>query len=128
VVIECIDPRDIEVKSCYEKQSPGTAARYSCAPYYRPTADLPTLTEKCDENGKWTPGVYKQFTCVPDCGISEVPKTAYIYNGQSTKRGQWPWHAAIYLMHKGTPFTCMLNYLGAKDQRLTGKKLLYGMI
>jgi hypothetical protein len=99
--VECIDPANVAVKSCFEKQSPGTEARFTCKPYYRPSSDFPTHYEKCGEDGKWSPGSHEQFFCVPDCGLSEVPKTPYILNGISTKRGQWPWHVAIYLKHKG---------------------------
>lgn len=63
--------------------------------------DLPTHYEKCGEDGTWGPGSYEQFSCSPDCGLLEVPKTPYILNGVSTRRGQWPWHVAIYLKHKG---------------------------
>jgi len=52
--------------------------------------------EKCDD-GTWSPGVESQFSCVPDCGVSELPKTPYIVNGVATKTGQWPWHVGIYV-------------------------------
>jgi len=110
VRVECIDPSNIALKSCGEKQEPGTEARFSCSPYYKPSNDLkPSHYEKCGEDGSWTPGtVEEQFSCVPDCGLSEAPKTPYICNGASTKRGQWPWHVAIYLKGKDgvTTYIC----------------------
>ncbi|XP_021965233.2 uncharacterized protein LOC110860489 isoform X2 [Folsomia candida] len=101
VSVECIDPENVAVKPCSEKQTAGTEARFTCAPYHRPSSDLPTHYEKCGEDGTWGPGSYEQFSCSPDCGLLEVPKTPYILNGVSTRRGQWPWHVAIYLKHKG---------------------------
>lgn len=100
-VVECIDPTDLSVKSCSELQKPGVEARLRCKPYYRPAGDLPIHYEKCSEKGVWSPGAYPQFTCVPDCGLSEVPKTPFIVNGKSIKRGQWPWHVGIYVEREG---------------------------
>lgn len=97
VHVECIDPKNLEVKSCHEQQKVGVEARYTCAPYYRPASDFPTHYEKCGKDGKWSPGVQNQFTCVPDCGLSEGPKTPFILNGQASTRGQWPWHVGIYV-------------------------------
>lgn len=98
VMVECIEKKTLEVHSCDKRQKPGTEVRFSCKKYYRPSGDLPVHYEKCDSKGLWSPGVYQDFNCVPDCGISEVPKTPYILHGESTKRGQWPWHVAIYVL------------------------------
>jgi dynein heavy chain len=98
VKVECIEPKNLEIKTCSESQKAGVEARLTCAPYYRPAGDLPIHYEKCGENGKWSPGVHEQFSCVPDCGISEVKRTPYITNGVGTERGQWPWHVGIYLL------------------------------
>ncbi|ODM96450.1 Limulus clotting factor C [Orchesella cincta] len=100
-LVECIDPTDLSVKSCSELQKPGVEARFSCKAYYRPAGDLPVHYEKCGEDGNWSPGTSQQFACVADCGLSEVPKTPFIVNGQSIKRGQWPWHVGIFVEHEG---------------------------
>lgn len=91
VHVECINPKNLEVTSCDEPQEEGVEARFSCSPYYRPSGDLPMHYEKC-EHGNWLPGAQTQFSCVPDCGVSEAPKTPYVVNGQPTKTGQWPWY------------------------------------
>lgn len=101
VKIECIDPANLEIKSCSERHKPGVEARFSCESYYRPAGDLPVQYEKCGKDGQWSPGAFSQFACVPDCGISEAPKTPYITNGVATKRGQWPWHVGIYVWYNG---------------------------
>ncbi|CAG9792313.1 unnamed protein product [Diatraea saccharalis] len=42
------------------------------------------------------------ITNVPDdsCGRRKIQHTELIVNGQSTKPGDWPWHAAIYRLEK----------------------------
>lgn len=52
---------------------------------------------RCGEDGAWSPGTWDTFTCVPDCGLSLGEKTPFIANGEGSRRGEWPWHVAIYL-------------------------------
>ena len=116
VQVECIDPKNLEVKSCQEAQRSGVEARFTCAPYYRPSGDLPMHYEKCGEDGTWSPGVDSQFSCVPDCGLSEAPKTPYILNGTPTKRGAWPWHVGIYVIVNGkNRFSVLLRHFGIRS-------------
>ena len=44
-------------------------------------------------NDKW----YHKISSFIDCGRSEKPRQALITNGITSEKGQWPWHAAIYL-------------------------------
>ena len=37
------------------------------------------------------------IACILDCGRSDKPRQALITNGVTSERGQWPWHAGIYL-------------------------------
>ncbi|XP_014664365.1 PREDICTED: limulus clotting factor C-like [Priapulus caudatus] len=54
-------------------------------------------TRTCLSSGQWT-GI--QPTCLPVCGKSSAPRTPYIVNGITTKKGEWPWQAGISRYHK----------------------------
>ncbi|CAG7819457.1 unnamed protein product [Allacma fusca] len=105
VEFECMTP-DGRLNDCRQPPFPPfTVAHLKCAKYYRSSGDLAYRYRKCKPDGVWS--VEGSITCISDCGKSDISKKSLITNGVTSERGQWPWHAALYLRTSGIPeFIC----------------------
>ncbi|CAG7726583.1 unnamed protein product [Allacma fusca] len=72
----------------------GTLATYQCRKHYSPVFGFDTIQRNCSDQGHWRP--VAEFGCKLDCGISSLPKNAFIVNGALSDRVSWPWHATIF--------------------------------
>ncbi|KDR22461.1 serine protease gd-like isoform X2 [Zootermopsis nevadensis] len=88
-------------------------------PVTRPTPTRePPITQKPQPAPTRKPEPPKQNPSIStntQCGSPVVKTNPLIVNGQDTKHGQWPWHAALY-QHKGYDivYTCGGSLVGAK--------------
>ena len=86
----------VSVSNCEDPVPTGSEAKYSCEEHYETTSGLPRYFRKCKRDGTWT-GTSDQFSCVIQCGTSTTPRVPYIAFGTPSLRGQWPWHAALFI-------------------------------
>ncbi|XP_076320551.1 clotting factor C isoform X4 [Tachypleus tridentatus] len=68
----------------------GSRAIYTCESRYYEL--LGSQGRRCDSNGNWSG---RPASCIPVCGRSDSPRSPFIWNGNSTEIGQWPWQAGI---------------------------------
>lgn len=83
---------------CSKPMRPGTRARGKCKPSYVEIRRPPYKEIFCRENGQWS---YELFYCDPVCGKRNVEganKPLIVY-GSTTKIGEFPWHAGLYVMN-----------------------------
>ncbi|XP_035703802.1 limulus clotting factor C isoform X2 [Folsomia candida] len=79
----------------------GSTATYKCARYYRLAGvGSSTTVRKCQDNGQWTTR-RSNFVCSLECGIGGSDTAGLVTGGVSSKRGKWPWHAALF--HEDPP-------------------------
>ena len=89
-----------ESENC-DQPTDGTSVKYECAPFYEDLQLAQNPVHMC-QNGKWS---HKSPECVPVCGQKHVTAQPLIVNGEPTKKGDYPWHVAIY-RGDGKVFTC----------------------
>lgn len=70
----------------------GTRVQYKCSSRFYKLYGSQYQT--CLSSGSWSG---HQPTCVPQCGISDSPRTPFMTNGNATELGQWPWQAGVSL-------------------------------
>ncbi|ODM92288.1 Complement receptor type 2 [Orchesella cincta] len=60
-----------------------------------------------------------------DLQVTYLPQTPFIVNGQSIKRGQWPWHVGIFVEHEGKLTYVCGGSLVTENAVLTSAALCY---
>ncbi|XP_078678989.1 clotting factor C-like [Branchiostoma floridae x Branchiostoma belcheri] len=82
------DPEPRSLPPGYHKLH--TRLVYSCESQFYKLSGPSQRT--CLSHGQWSG---RQPTCLPVCGKSPGAKTPFIFNGNVSAEGQWPWQAAI---------------------------------
>lgn len=74
----------------------GTRATFSCANRFYTLVG--SEVRRCLPDGTWTG---RTATCIPVCGRSDSPRSPFIYHGNASEIGQWPWQVALSMWSKG---------------------------
>ncbi|KAL3187049.1 hypothetical protein MRX96_025986 [Rhipicephalus microplus] len=78
----------------------GTRATFSCVNRFYTLVG--SEVRRCLPDGTWTG---RTATCIPVCGRSDSPRSPFIYHGNVSEAGQWPWQRTAW---PGTAVvTCM---------------------
>ncbi|KAL1478191.1 hypothetical protein MTO96_016380 [Rhipicephalus appendiculatus] len=68
----------------------GTRATFSCANRFYTLVG--SEVRRCLPDGTWTG---RTATCIPVCGRSDSPRSPFIYHGNVSEAGQWPWQVGL---------------------------------
>ncbi|XP_077509024.1 limulus clotting factor C-like [Amblyomma americanum] len=68
----------------------GTRATFSCVNRFYSLVG--SEVRRCLPDGTWTG---RTATCIPVCGHSDSPRSPFIYHGNASEVGQWPWQVAL---------------------------------
>lgn len=74
----------------------GTRATFSCLNQFYSLVG--SEVRRCLPDGTWTG---RTATCIPVCGRSDSPRSPFIYHGNVSEAGQWPWQVGLSMWSTG---------------------------